>query len=81
METSAKELRFEEAAAIRDQVLELKKLLVAENPLVPSEWLHSSQKQGASVHGSALGTPASASTGQRPGSPKASRPGRSRGRR
>src|SRR5215213_157529 len=81
MKTAAKELRFEEAAAIRDQVLELKKLLVAENPLVPSEWLHSSQKQGASVHGSALGTPASASTGQRPGSPKASRPGRSRGRR
>jgi excinuclease ABC subunit B len=84
MRQAAKNLNFEEAAAIRDQVVDLKKMLVAENPLVPSEWLHNSQKQGASVLGSAptasAGSDASGA-GRRSGGPKSSRPGRSKGRR
>src|SRR4051812_30125908 len=82
MRQAAKNLQFEEAAAIRDQVVSLKKMLVAENPLVPSEWLHNSQKQGASVHGSAPAAPAaseSSGAGRRTGGPKSSRPGRSKG--
>jgi len=81
MRQAAKNLKFEEAAAIRDQVVSLKKMLVAENPLVPSEWLHNSQKQGASVHGSAPAAPESSNAGRRTGGPKSSRPGRAKGRR
>ena len=36
MRQAAKELEFEKAAALRDQVIELKQLLVAEEPLVPA---------------------------------------------
>jgi excinuclease ABC subunit B len=80
MRQASKELRFEEAAAIRDQVLELKKLLVAENPLVPEAWMaKSAQGTGASVHGSVNATPTG--PGQRASDPRKSRPGRSRGRR
>jgi excinuclease ABC subunit B len=78
MRAAAKNLNFEEAAAIRDQVLELKKLLVAEQPLVPEAWMtKSTQGTGASVRGSVNATPSSG----RPNAPKQSRPGRSRGRR
>ena len=41
MKTAAKELEFERAALLRDQVVELRKLLVAEKPLIPQEWLKS----------------------------------------
>ncbi len=39
MKQAAKELEFERAALLRDQIVELKRLLVAENPVVPREWL------------------------------------------
>jgi excinuclease ABC subunit B len=80
MKQAAKDLRFEEAAAIRDQVIELKKMLVAEEPLVPAAWLSTStQGVGASVHGSArAGGP---DTNRPAGRPRSSRPARSRGRR
>jgi excinuclease ABC subunit B len=39
MKSAAKELEFERAALLRDQILELRKLMVAENPTVPREWL------------------------------------------
>jgi excinuclease ABC subunit B len=41
MKAAAKELEFERAALLRDQIVELRKLLVAENPVVPKEWLKS----------------------------------------
>ena len=41
MKTAAKELEFERAALLRDQIVELRKLMVAENPTVPKEWLRS----------------------------------------
>jgi excinuclease UvrABC helicase subunit UvrB len=80
MRQAAKELRFEEAAGIRDQVVELKKMLVAEQPLVPEAWMTRSNRGiEASVHGSAhAGAPR---VEQRSSGPKRSRPGRSRGRR
>jgi excinuclease ABC subunit B len=71
MRQAAKNLNFEEAAAIRDQVIDLKKMLVAEQPLVPEAWMTRSNKGiEASVQGSGS-----------PRAPKQSRPGRSRGRR
>jgi excinuclease ABC subunit B len=41
MKAAAKELEFERAALLRDQVVELRKLMVAEAPIVPQEWLKS----------------------------------------
>jgi excinuclease ABC subunit B len=41
MKTAAKELEFEKAAALRDQVVELRKLLATETPVAPKEWLKS----------------------------------------
>ena len=41
MKAAAKELEFERAALLRDQVVELRKLMVVENPVVPKEWLKS----------------------------------------
>ena len=41
MKAASKELEFERAALLRDQIVELRKLLVAEKPLVPQEWLRS----------------------------------------
>ncbi|MFN8635618.1 MAG: excinuclease ABC subunit UvrB [Chloroflexota bacterium] len=79
MRAAAKNLNFEEAAAIRDQVVELKKLLVAEQPLVPEAWMtKSAQGTGASVHGSAKSSvvshQSSGANGRRPDSrPKSSR--------
>src|SRR4051794_3529428 len=79
MRQEAKNLNFEKAAALRDQVVDLKRLLVAEAPLVPAKWLTtSSQGTGASVHGSA--NPGQKAANRRSGGPKSSRPGRSRGR-
>jgi excinuclease ABC subunit B len=80
MRQAAKNLQFEEAAAIRDQVVELKKLLVAENPLVPEAWMARSNRGiGASVQGT--GVARGADPKPRSNAPKASRPGRTRGRR
>ncbi len=39
MKQAAKELEFEKAAMLRDQVVELKRMLVADEPVVPREWL------------------------------------------
>jgi excinuclease ABC subunit B len=80
MKQAAKELQFEKAAALRDQIIELKRLLIAEEPLVPEKWLTTSTRgTGASVHGSAqAGAPPA---DRRSSGPKISRPGRSRGRR
>ena len=39
MKAAARELEFEKAALLRDQVLELKRLLATEEPVVPKEWL------------------------------------------
>jgi excinuclease ABC subunit B len=39
MKQAAKELDFERAAMLRDQIVELKRLLAAEDPVVPKEWL------------------------------------------
>ena len=39
MKQAAKELEFEKAAMLRDQVVELKRMLVADDPVVPKEWL------------------------------------------
>jgi excinuclease ABC subunit B len=39
MKQAAKDLEFEKAAMLRDQIVELKRLLAAENPVVPKEWL------------------------------------------
>ena len=81
MRQAAKNLNFEEAAAIRDQVIDLKKMLVAEQPLVPEAWMTRSNKGiEASVQGSG-GTAARAAADRRGSAPKQSRPGRSRGRR
>jgi hypothetical protein len=83
MRQEAKNLQFEKAAALRDQVVELKRLLVAESPLVPEKWLTTSSRgTGASVNGSTNATPNSGAkaAGRRSGGPKSSRPGRSRGR-
>jgi excinuclease ABC subunit B len=81
MKLAAKELQFEKAAALRDQIIELKRLLVAEEPLVPEKWLTTSTRGvGASVHGSAGGSEGAVST-RRSSGPKRSRPGRSGGRR
>jgi excinuclease UvrABC helicase subunit UvrB len=41
MKAAAKELEFERAALLRDQVVELRKLMVAETPIIPKEWLKS----------------------------------------
>jgi excinuclease ABC subunit B len=41
MKAAAKELEFERAALLRDQVVELRKLMVAETPTIPKEWLRS----------------------------------------
>jgi excinuclease ABC subunit B len=41
MKAASKELEFERAALLRDQIVELRKLLVAEQPVVPKEWLKS----------------------------------------
>src|SRR5688572_1586074 len=72
MRQAAKNLNFEEAAAIRDQVVDLKKMLVAEQPLVPEAWMARSNRGiEASVQGS----------GGTSSGPKKSRPGRSGGRR
>jgi excinuclease ABC subunit B len=80
MRQAAKALNFEEAAAIRDQVVELKKLLVAEQPLVPEAWMTRSNRGiEASVQGS--GTSSGSASERRTHAPKQSRPGRSRGRR
>ena len=80
MRQAAKNLNFEEAAAIRDQVVELKKLLVAEQPLVPEAWMtRSNNGIEASVQGS--GGNAARAAEKRANAPKQSRPGRSRGRR
>jgi hypothetical protein len=84
MRQAAKSLKFEEAASIRDQVVQLKKMLVAENPLVPESWMSraatphrpSSIKQRSPDD--AVRKPDDRQSGDRP---KASRPGRSRGRR
>jgi excinuclease ABC subunit B len=74
MRQAAKNLNFEEAAAIRDQVVELKRLLVAEQPLVPEAWI--SKPAAAVTYQSAD------SVGRKSDSrPKTSRPGRSKGRR
>ncbi|MCC7367501.1 MAG: excinuclease ABC subunit UvrB [Chloroflexi bacterium] len=74
MRQAAKNLNFEEAAAIRDQVVELKRLLVAEQPLVPEAWI---SKPAAPVT-----YQTAESAGRRSdGRPKSSRPGRSKGRR
>jgi excinuclease ABC subunit B len=81
MRQAAKNLNFEEAAAIRDQVIDLKKMLVAEQPLVPEAWMTRSNRGiEASVQGSG-GTAAIRATEKRGAAPKQSRPGRSRGRR
>ena len=80
MRQAAKNLNFEEAAAIRDQVVDLKKMLVAEQPLVPEAWMTRSNRGiEASVQGS--GGTAARAADQRGSAPKQSRPGRSRGRR
>jgi len=81
MRQAAKNLNFEEAAAIRDQVIDLKKMLVAEQPLVPEAWMSRSNKGiEASVQGSGGGAARTAAE-RRGSAPKQSRPGRSRGRR
>jgi excinuclease ABC subunit B len=83
MRQEAKNLQFEKAAALRDQVVELKRLLVAEEPLVPAKWLTSSARgTGASVNGSINASPSSGPkpANRRSGGPKSSRPGRTRGR-
>src|SRR5215217_5000382 len=78
MRQAAKNLQFEEAAAIRDQVVELKKLLVAETPLVPEAWMARSNRGiEASVQGSGGG--GSSRSDSRSSGPKRSRPGSSRG--
>jgi excinuclease ABC subunit B len=41
MKAAAKELDYERAALLRDQIVELRKLLVADKPVVPREWLPS----------------------------------------
>ena len=80
MRQAAKNLQFEEAAAIRDQVVELKKLLVAESPLVPEAWMSRSNRGiEASVQGTGGGGAPRADS--RSSGPKRSRPGSSRGRR
>jgi excinuclease ABC subunit B len=38
MKQAAKDLEFEKAALIRDQVVELKRLLAADEPAVPKAW-------------------------------------------
>jgi excinuclease ABC subunit B len=80
MRQAAKNLQFEEAAAIRDQVVELKKLLVAENPLVPEAWMARSNR---GIEASVQGTGGGGAPRQdsRSNGPKRSRPGSSRGRR
>ena len=84
MRQAAKSLKFEEAASIRDQVVQLKKMLVAENPLVPEAWMSraatphrpSSIKQRSPDE--EIYKPADRQPSDRP---KSSRPGRSKGRR
>ena len=39
MKQAAKELEFEKAALLRDQIVELKRMLAADDPVVPREWL------------------------------------------
>ncbi|MBA2450001.1 MAG: excinuclease ABC subunit UvrB, partial [Chloroflexi bacterium] len=39
MKQAAKELEFEKAALLRDQMVELKRLLASDDPIVPKEWL------------------------------------------
>ena len=39
MKAAAKELDYERAALLRDQIVELRKLLVADKPILPKEWL------------------------------------------
>jgi excinuclease ABC subunit B len=39
MKQAAKDLEFEKAALIRDQVIELRRLLASDDPVVPKEWL------------------------------------------
>jgi excinuclease ABC subunit B len=77
MRQEAKNLNFEKAAALRDQVVELKRLLVAESPLVPEKWLTKPSKPAVEA-APADGRPRSGR--QRGSGPKISRPGRSRGR-
>jgi excinuclease ABC subunit B len=80
MRQAAKNLNFEEAAGIRDQVVELKKMLVAEQPLVPEAWMTRSNRGiEASVQGS--GKSGGSAPDRRVNAPKRSRPGTSRGRR
>ncbi len=84
MRQAAKSLKFEEAASIRDQVVQLKKMLVAENPLVPEAWMSraatphrpSSIKQRSPDE--EIYKPADRQPSDRP---KSLRPGRSKGRR
>ena len=73
MRQASKNLNFEEAAAIRDQVIELKRLLVAEQPLVPEAWM---PKAKPVTYETAEETARKAS-----GRPKSSRPTRAKGRR
>ncbi|MCC6175164.1 MAG: excinuclease ABC subunit UvrB [Chloroflexi bacterium] len=54
MRQAAKELQFERAALLRDQVIDLKKLLVAEQPLIPEKWL---TRTGAPVAAASDGNP------------------------
>ena len=75
MRQAAKDLKFEEAAALRDQVVDLKKMLVAEQPLVPEAWMARSNRGiEASVQGSG-GNAARAAAERRGSAPKQSRPG------
>jgi excinuclease ABC subunit B len=79
MRQAAKNLKFEEAASIRDQVVQLKKMLVAENPLVPESWM----SRAATPHRpSSIKQRSPEEEVHKPGDrPKSSRPGRSKGRR
>jgi uncharacterized FlaG/YvyC family protein len=79
MRQAAKNLKFEEAASIRDQVVQLKKMLVAENPLVPEEWM----SRAATPHRpSSIKTRSPEEEVRKPGDrPKSSRPTRSKSRR
>ena len=82
MRQAAKNLQFEEAAAIRDQVVELKRMLVAEQPLVPAKWLTSSARgTGASVNGSINAPPSSGPkpANRRSGGPESSPAGTNQG--
>jgi excinuclease UvrABC nuclease subunit len=39
MKQAARELEFEKAALLRDQIVDLRRVMQSEDPVVPREWL------------------------------------------